>query len=313
MDITEHRIVAGYDGSEHARHAVLWAAAEAARRAARLEVLTVVDEDGLGIRGPVGMAHWWTDVAVEGARRTAGQGRELALEAYPELQVETAGLVGLPAAVLIEASRTAELLVVGTRGRNPLAELALGSVAERVAAHAYCPIIVVHRDVAVVPGPQHPIVVGVDGSAEAFAALDVAAAWADAADAELHVVRVWTSGDVLAYAMSVSQGEEFEKHAMELARRTADDAVAHVLEAHPDLRVYGTRVPGVPAQALCEEAAGAGVLVVGSRGLGAFTALVLGSVSHALVRAAPCAVVVVGERVPRSRGESPSAVAAGAR
>lgn len=312
MSTTARTIVVGFDGSEHARQAVRWATAEAARRQVRLEVLTVVDEDSLGIRGPVGMAHWWAEVAMDGARHTGEQGVELAHGVSPGLEVTVSARIGLPAAVLIEASKEAELLVVGTRGRNPLVELALGSVAERVAAHAYCPVVVVHREASVVPGSAHPIVVGVDGSVEARAALDLAADWAAAADAELRVVRAWTTSAVLIDAMSLGQGEDVQAQAMDAARAVVDEAVAHVLEQHPGLKVRGEQTLGVPAQVLCERAVGAGVVVVGSRGLGAFTALVLGSVSHALVRTAPSAVAVVGERVRAGHQASAAPPAAAA-
>ena len=122
------------------------------------------------------MAHWWPEVAIEARRRLATQGAHVIRETCPDLDIEAVGRAGLPAAVLVDASRTADLLIVGTRGLNSLAEMALGSVAERVAAHGQCPVVVVHGDMAVHPGPGHPVVVGVDDSAGARRAVDVAGA-----------------------------------------------------------------------------------------------------------------------------------------
>ncbi len=302
MDGTTQRVVVGYDGSAHARRAVLWAAAEAARRSARLEVTSVVNDGGLGIRGPVGMAHWWTAAAIEGGQRLACSGVDLARDVAPGVFAEAIGQTGLPAAALLDASRTADLLVVGTRGRNPLVEMALGSVAERVSAQSYCPVVVVHGDAAVHPGPRHPVVVGVDDSPGAARAVGVAASWAHEAGAPLSVVCGWVAGDLWDYEwLTESQEAQVESWAAAAARDAVDDAVAQSLAAHPDLQVTGSTWPGQPSQVLTERSGGAGLLVVGSRGRGAFASLLLGSVSHALVRTAPCAVAVVGQRVAASK------------
>ena len=308
MDGTRQRVVVGYDGSAHARRAVLWAAAEAARRSARLEVTSVVDDGGLGIRGPVGMAHWWTEAAVEGGRRLACSGLDLARDVAPGVDAEAIGQTGLPAAALVDASRTADLLVVGTRGRNPLVEMALGSVAERVSAQGYCPVVVVHGDPAVHPGPRHPVVVGVDDSPGAARALGVAADWAYETGATLSVVCGWVAGDVWDDEwLTETQEAQVESWAAAAARDAVDAAIAQSLAVHPDLQVTGSTWPGQPSRVLTERSGGAGLLVVGSRGRGAFASLLHGSVSHALVRTAPCAVAVVGHRV--GAGDSKASLA----
>ena len=290
------RVVAGYDGSTHADPALRWAAHEAARRGVRLEVLTVVDDVGLGVHhGPVGVADWWPKAAARGALRIAHRGVDVACDEEPGLDARPVGRAGLPVAALVHASAGAELLVLGTRGRNPVVEMALGSVAERCATHAHCPVAVVHRDVATRPGADGPVVVGVDGSPGSRRAVDVAAGWARRTCAPLTVVCVWSVGAAWQYdVLTAPETSALEQAAADAARSVADDAGARALECHPELQVAAIALPGEPAQVLTRRAAGAGLLVVGSRGLGGFAGLVLGSVSHAVVRTAPCAVLVVG-------------------
>jgi nucleotide-binding universal stress UspA family protein len=80
-----------------------------------------------------------------------------------------------------------------------------------------------------------------------------------------------------------------------MAHRIAGSAAARVRDAHPGLAVV-TRVDDCPAEAtLVDASADAGLLVVGTRGRGAFKAMLLGSVSHALIYGARCTVAVVGD------------------
>jgi nucleotide-binding universal stress UspA family protein len=303
MDGTRERVVVGYDGSKHAEGALQWAAAEAARRHVRLDVTSVIDDGGLGIDYPAGTAHWWIEMAADSGRRMATEAVSAIRRTWPELDVDPVGLAGRPAAVLIDVSRTADLIVVGTRGHNPLADMVLGSVAERLAAHGHCPVVVVHGDAAVHPGPDHPVVVGVDDSDHTRRAVDLAAAWAHDARAPLTVICAWTGADTWEYlSLTATQRRELEASARTTAQEAVDKAVAQALHLHPDLRVTGSVVPGTPSKVLTVLSEDAGLLVVGSRGRGAFASLMLGSVSHALVRTAPCAVAVVGEHA-RSTGD----------
>src|SRR5436309_4880803 len=118
------RIVVGYDGSTYASHAVEWAAAEAARRNTPLAVLYVVDYGRFAVGGGVGVGTGWAPyLADESSKLLVGRGVELARKAEPQVQVTGEAVIGRPVGALMEASRTADLLVVGTRGFTELANL----------------------------------------------------------------------------------------------------------------------------------------------------------------------------------------------
>lgn len=137
---------------------------------------------------------------------------------------------------------------------------------------------------------QH-IVVGVDGSNASRRALAWAVAQARASGASLRVVHAWTApamgGDPLAQALA----NEGELEAQ--ARHELDLVVDDVDERGMGAPIERILVGGDPTQTLLEAAKGADLLVVGSRGLGAGGDAALGSVSDAVIGAAPCPVVVV--------------------
>jgi hypothetical protein len=94
------------------------------------------------------------------------------LAAHPGLRIASATEVTSPSQALTEASNDAALVVLGSRGHGRVLGALLGSVAFAVAARASCPVIVVKEDaVDLLVGPEHRVVVGADGSAEAAAAV----------------------------------------------------------------------------------------------------------------------------------------------
>lgn len=137
------------------------------------------------------------------------------------------------------------------------------------------------------------IVVGVDGSEGSKLALR----WAcDEArridDAQVVVVATWTYPVVAASPWMGGYDVP-----MDLTEPTTDvvaQAVAEVVaEGFPADRISTKVVCGPAASTLIEAGTGADLLVVGSRGLGGFTGLLLGSVSHQVAAHAPCPVIVV--------------------
>jgi nucleotide-binding universal stress UspA family protein len=138
------------------------------------------------------------------------------------------------------------------------------------------------------PGSERRIVVGVDGSPPSERALDWAVAEAQRTGAALHLVSAWMFPMALGYAFTTTVHE-----VQQSAQDVIDRAVAHVGEVAGDVTVTGETSEQAPAPALIAAAKGADLLVVGSRGLGGFQGLLIGSVSQYCTRHATCSVVVV--------------------
>jgi nucleotide-binding universal stress UspA family protein len=133
------RIVVGTDGSEHADHAVRWAADEADRRGAELVIvhgwkrhyhLTIEGVDQADDFTPVD-AELILDQAVEAVRAVSGA------------NVVGQLVEGSVADTLLDLSKTADLLVVGSRGRGGFRAMLFGSIASSVATHSHCPAVIV--------------------------------------------------------------------------------------------------------------------------------------------------------------------------
>jgi nucleotide-binding universal stress UspA family protein len=136
------------------------------------------------------------------------------------------------------------------------------------------------------------IVVGVDGSPSAKAALRWALAQARHAGGRVRAVTAWEN-PIYAAWMPMMPVEDLRA----AAEKMLGVAVSEALESEePDVEVRESVLPGHPAQVLVDESAHAVLLVVGSRGHGAFTGTLVGSVSQHCVQHAHCPVVVVRGR-----------------
>lgn len=285
-------VVVGVDGSPQSEVAAQHAADAAVRRAAPLMLVHGylhpfrygVPFDPYAVRLPPPSAD-----AVKMLDEMAAELRT----ARPNLTVATRQSPGGPAAALVDASQHAQLVVIGSRGHGGFAGLLLGSVSAQVAAHAHCPVLVVRppdRPAEPLGLAAAPVVVGADGSAGSAVALSFAADEAARRDATLVVMYVWS---VDASTQPRSTYEETEAAAAAAAEAVLAGAVAQVRTEHPKVEVEPRLVHALdPTQALIETSREAGLLVVGSRGHGGFTGLLIGSTSQALVHHAHCPVVI---------------------
>lgn len=290
-------VVVGFDGSAPSTAALDWAAAEAARRGLPLKVVLAV-ELGSALPMPMDSGAPWAMAKIEGAaREVLADAVERARKTDPGLVVESSLVIDTAAAALVAASRSAVLVVVGNRGHGDFVGTLLGSVAFGVTAHAQCPVAVVRGGSMRVPGPDAPVVVGVDGSASADAAVDEAADLAERADAQLKVVAAYqvpvTGWVGVTPWLDVYPETELADAAAGTAKEVLVQARERIRRNHPDLGVEFIAVRARPADALADRSRTAGVVVVGSRGRGGFRSLILGSVSRGLVHVAESPVLVV--------------------
>jgi nucleotide-binding universal stress UspA family protein len=146
-----------------------------------------------------------------------------------------------------------------------------------------------------------PIVAGTDGSEESLRAVEWATREALLRDAPLRIV----SAAMLLPRMIGSHGMSDYATVTDVIRKKRDQALAaaadRVTTMAPALLVDADPLEGEAAQAVTESGSGALMLVVGSRGLGAFTAMLLGSVSRYAAGHASCPVVVVRDETPAAR------------
>jgi nucleotide-binding universal stress UspA family protein len=297
VDATRQRIVVGIDGSTGARVALAWALTEAARRGAGLEVVAAFPVD-----------FYWADPYLLDAGRidairsdTGARARSLVDEVRVEVDsatgpadvdVQVLVVAGAAAAHLVQRSEGAALLVVGSRGRGGLRSTVAGSVALHCSAHARCPVVVVHPAAPPTGAPAR-VVVGVDDSEHARDALRTAVAQAEPLGARVDAVLAYEAPNYWSdlYAiMAPPLGQTREE-----ATRRGEEIVAEVLGHEPISRgsVQVAAVEGHPGRVLVEEAEGAHLLVVGSRGRNQLEGVVLGSVALHCVMHAPCPVLVV--------------------
>ena len=143
-------IVVGVDGSAGAERAVAFAVEEARLRGATLEAVSVWQVKVFAGPGFFQAAPPSNEL-IDALRRVAQDAVDNALEDVDTsgIEVRRAAVAGVPAEVLVDAAKDADLLVVGSRGLGGFRGLLLGSVSQQCAHHAVCPV-------AIVPPPGRP-------------------------------------------------------------------------------------------------------------------------------------------------------------
>ncbi|MFC9112698.1 universal stress protein [Streptomyces sp. NPDC057092] len=284
-------VVVGVDGSASALTAVETAAREARLRGASLKVVHAFMWPAMHVPmgpSPLGPSDGGLRSVVE---RLLADAVERAEAAVPGVDVSGSVVTGEPLTVLEAQSRAAELVVVASRGMGGFVGLMVGSTAVHLAAHGRCPVLVVRGEAR----PDGPVVVGVDGSGANSAAVDFAFREADLRDTPLVAVPAWTAWNA-ALPAPQDPAEPYANPPGALAeeeRRLLAEALAGHRERYPGVVVEQRVVHGPTREALIQAGRTARLTVVGARGRGGFTGLLLGSVSQALLHHAPSPVAVV--------------------
>lgn len=291
MNVRQARVIVGVDGSEGSIEALRWAAHEASRRQWPLHVMTCAQlpiSIEAGMVGVGAFAGSTMDTIVKDQELVNQRAVDLARSFGLGLLVTGETVLGAPGYALVSASHEDDLVAVGASSHSGRLADVLGSVPTVVAHRARCPVVVVHgserRD-------EHLkcIVVGVDGSAGSDAALLWAAEQATRCGAELVLVHGWAYPYLGSRTGVAEPRDEMRLDAM----RTLEASALKAHEVAPSLKCHSIITEESPAKALIDAAAEADLVVVGSRGHGGFTALLLGSVSRTVLQHSPRPVVVV--------------------
>lgn len=201
----------------------------------------------------------------------------------PALKTDIISSRAVPA--LVDASKDAEMIVVGSRGNGRLDRLVLGSVSTGLCHRAHCPVAVVRGDVSA-EQDQRPIVLGIDGSPASEGATAIAFDMASRRGVSVVALHAWS--DVGMHTMLGPDWHTFESAAEEvLAER-----LAGWQEHYPDVQIERKVVCDHPAYWLVKESAVAQLVVVGSHGRGGFAGMLLGSVSSAVAQSVKVPVIV---------------------
>ncbi|WP_030440563.1 universal stress protein [Actinoplanes subtropicus] len=278
-------IVVGTAGVDSGNQAVAWAAREAESRHLPLRIVHVLEWNTDEAREADGSSYvervWSSSTALTFAAARHAQ------SIAPGVDVTADTLIGQPGELLPGLGRDAALLVVGYHGGGGFAGLRLGSVGQRVATHAACPVVIVRG----APRTGGPVVAGVDDSPAADQVLEAAFIAAATRATSLVVVRSYAPAMQL-WVAGVRPAD--------VATPEQDAAAGAAVEEQ--LAPWRSKFPEVPAEVrlihdaispvLTGASAEAQLVVVGSHGRGPIRGALLGSTGLHLLRHAECPVLV---------------------
>jgi len=278
-------IIVGIDGSPESDAAVNWAAHDAAIRGLPLTVVHV--------ESPAAATWSQAPVLEESPEEQQAEGRSLLAHASAiardaiadTARVHIAGeLLSSPTPVptLVDQSKDAELIVVGSRGRGALSRSLLGSVSSGLIRHAHCPVALIRDEDPQLPDP---VLVGIDGSTSDLATA-IAFEEASLRNVELIALHTWNDID-----MNAIPGYDWSPTTAKEGHLLAE-ALAGWQQRYPNVSVQNRLVSDRAAHALVDASQSAQLVVVGSHGSGALAGMLLGSVSNAVVQAVQRPVIV---------------------
>jgi len=267
--------------------ALAWASDEAARRRLPLRLVHAQGVPTGGYKSTEIRPSWerWNEALHVTGEQVLKDAVAYVETRHPEVEVSALLAEGHPAWVLREQAREATAVVLGSWHLSAAQELfTSSSVALPLTAHAACPVVVVPEPEHVTERPPY-FVVGVDGSPHSAAAVDFAFDEAALHGAALRALYVWHPP-----RLGVLLDEDA---AVQECRRLLSETVAGRSVGHPEVDLHHEVVHGHPVEVLTRASAHALGLVVGTRGHGGFTGMLLGSVSQGVLHHAGCPVITV--------------------
>jgi nucleotide-binding universal stress UspA family protein len=273
-------IVVGVDGSEASSRAVRWAAGEARRLHAPLRIVHAVEPPAFYYTpGYVDTPGVIAKLRAEG-KRIVAEAVEAVAAVSPGSTPATVLPTLAPAQALMAESRGARMLVLGITGLSAFPGLLVGSVPTLLTAHAHCPVAVIRGDGETSAGP---VVSGIDGGPLTDAVLEAAFEEASHRRVPLVAVHAWSDADLDGALTEVRPYLGWEPVA-EAERRVLSDNLVGWQEKYPDVAVERVAVRDRPRHLLLEWSRRAQLTVVGDRGRGGFTGMLVGSTSQALIQ-----------------------------
>jgi len=287
-------LLVAVDGSRESAIAVGWATTEAAARNVGLQIVHCIDPHGYGL--------WVTTARIRDGLRELAQpivDRAVAeSHAVTAVPVEGRVVIGSPASVLSRLSSRFDLLVLGRRGRGALASHLVGSLAQRLLAHATCPVVAVGlRPEGMPSGAVERVVIAVGDSETTGRATELGFDEAALHHAPVSAIHAWHPAALPPAGMSVEAAHPafLSSRAQHLVER----AVAPYRIRHPELEVAAHAVEGSPEAVLPSVCRPGDLLVLGHHEHRALTAHPLGLITAVALHEAPCPVVVIGEPAAR--------------
>ena len=280
-------IVVGLDGSPSAERALDWAITQAVRERRQLTLAHAIDHMRTLWADPTGAAiPAVSGVMHDDAREMLALARARVNERAPDLSVHEATWPSDPRPMLLQLAQDAHLVVVGSRGRGPLASALLGSVGVAVVRNAACPVVVVRPyDAGAV---RNGVLVGADGRPSSTATVEYAYLQASLHDLPLTILH--GPRGMASYADT------------EELRLNATEPLTGLAEKYPDVRARVVVAEGLVDQELISASERMNLVVLGAHRGGRLSAAMNGSVAQIVVEHAQCPVVVV----PLDQSTSPS-------
>ncbi len=319
-----HTIIVGIDGSSNSNGAVQWAVRHAQASSAEIRLIAAYTVPGVAMSKSDIVYPVDFDSAVKDSTRQLAEATAQVIR-DAGVHVTTVVAPGDASGVMVENSKTADLAVIGARGRGGFHGRLLGSVALAMPAHAQCPTVVIPSTWPDRPEPEHiapidlpvrsngarqftdadrrsrpdfsgEIVAGADPFESGSPVLREAAIQARLYEQPLHLVGI-TSTHILSPEWMPSETHLQKMYDEAAARREME--VATLADEFPDVEIRWSIYDAPAAEVLVNASYTADLMIIGSRGRGGFVATLLGSTSQAVLAHAVCPVRVV--RVPRRK------------